>query len=64
MRCRPKKVDALTISLVGAERSGVELRIVCGVVLVNVGGFENVGLSVEYAEMPNRVAYYVEGLAS
>ena len=55
----PKKVDALAVLLVGVEREGVELGVVRGVVAVDVGVFDNIGLGVEYAKMPDRVAYYV-----
>ena len=47
------------MSLVDVEREGVELGVVRGVVAVDVGVFDNVGLGVEYAKMPDRVAYYV-----
>ena len=50
--------------LVGAERAGVELRVIRRVVLVNVGFFENVGLRFEHAKMPESVTYYVKGLAA
>ena len=60
MRCPAKKVDALAVSLVRVEREGVELGVVRGVVAVDVGVFENVGLRVECAKMPDRIAYYVK----
>ena len=42
------------------EREGVEPGVVRRVVAVDVGVFENVALRVEYAKMPDRVAYYVK----
>ena len=49
-------MDALAVALVTVKSAGVELRVVGGVVAVDVGVFDNVGLRVEYAEMPDRVA--------
>ena len=49
---------------VSVEGEGVELGIVRGVVAVDVGVLENVGLRVEYTKMPNRIAYYVKTLTA
>ena len=52
------------MSLVGAERATVELRVVCRVVLVDVGVFEDVGSGVESAKMPDHIAYYIKSLST
>ena len=48
-------MDALAVALVAVESASVELCVVGGVVAVDVGVFDNVGLRVEYAEVPDRV---------
>ena len=53
-------MHAFAVPLVRVEREGVELGVVCRVVAVDVGVFENVALRVKCAKMPDRVAYDVE----
>ena len=53
-----KEVRALAMSCIRSERTSIEMQVVSGVIAVDVGVFENVGLRAQYAEMANGVADY------
>ena len=59
-----EEVNALAVALVCPKRAGVELGVVGGVVAVDVGVFEDVGLRADDAEVSNRVPDYLKAGAA
>ena len=43
----------LAVSRIRSERTGIKVQVVGGIVTVDVGVFENVGLHAEHTEMAN-----------
>jgi hypothetical protein len=54
-----EEVRAFAVSRIRSERTSIKMQVVGGVVAVDVGIFENVGLRAEYAEMANGAADYL-----